>query len=264
LAGSGVEKDPIEAVAWFRKAAEQGDAYGQRHLGICLAQGLGVTKDYSEARKWLTLAAGQNDPKARYQLRLLWFRKHSILKWRNRVIAAIGSALLVFHAWNKPIVIHGFAVMAFLAIVAVSGLAVVLFMAVLEKLGLKGSDEKETQFLKDSIDSAVKKKPLQLLLIPTEDGFFLLPLLYIGITPISAAIAAVLFAAAHYPLFPWRYCLPKGIAYFFVALFVLPLGIWSVVLAHMIIDLTLVIISLLFDAEDKAIWRRLLRALRTN
>ena len=129
---------------------------------------------------------------------------------------------------------------------------------------MKGLDEREAQLVKDSIDSALKKEPWRLLLVPAEDGFFLLPLLYFGITPISAAIASALFAAAHYPLFPWRYCVPKGVAYFFVALFILPLGIWSVVLAHLIIDLTLFIISLLFQVEGKAIWHKLLRALRTN
>jgi uncharacterized membrane protein len=70
-------------------------------------------------------------------------------------------------------------------------------------------------------------------------GFFLLPLFYVGISPVSAAVAAFLFAVAHYPVFPWRYCIPKGIAYFFVALFILPHGIWSVVVAHLLVDVGL-------------------------
>jgi uncharacterized membrane protein len=210
------------------------------------------------------MAAAQGDPRASYQLRLLWFQKHSILKWRNGAIDVIGSSFLIFHAWNKPVVIHGYAILAFLAIVVGSGVTFALLMMLLEKLGLKSSDEKEARYINESIESFVTKKPWRLLLIPAEDGFFLLPLLYFGITPISAAIASVLFAATHYPLFPWRYCIPKGIAYFFVALFILPLGIWSVILAHIIIDLTSIALSLLFRVEHKDIGRRLLRVLRTN
>ena len=37
--GKGVEKNPTEAVKWYRKAAEQGYAQAQCNLGGCYANG---------------------------------------------------------------------------------------------------------------------------------------------------------------------------------------------------------------------------------
>lgn len=57
--GEGVPVDKSEAVKWFTKAAEQGDADAQYILGICYDNGDGVTEDNSEAVKWYTKAAEQ-------------------------------------------------------------------------------------------------------------------------------------------------------------------------------------------------------------
>ncbi len=46
-----------EAVAYYRKAAAQGDAEGEFGLGSMYAAGEGVKRDLAEARKWITLAA---------------------------------------------------------------------------------------------------------------------------------------------------------------------------------------------------------------
>ena len=87
-----------EAVAWIRKAAEQGDPKAQCGLGICYSEGYGVTKDAAEAKKWFakgidglrkaaesgdseaqTLLAGcygeGNGVKADQTLSLIWLRK---------------------------------------------------------------------------------------------------------------------------------------------------------------------------------------------
>ena len=52
-----------EAVKWFRKAAEQGDATAQYYLGLCYYRGKGVRKDHEEALRWLCMASeqGYND-----------------------------------------------------------------------------------------------------------------------------------------------------------------------------------------------------------
>ena len=42
----------VEAVQWYRKAAEQGDADAQYKLGLCYQDGRGVGKDEGEAEKW--------------------------------------------------------------------------------------------------------------------------------------------------------------------------------------------------------------------
>ena len=64
----GVAKDEKEAVKWFTKAAEQGDALGQRLLGWCYLNGTGVAKDEKEAVKWFTKSAEQGDAEAQYNL----------------------------------------------------------------------------------------------------------------------------------------------------------------------------------------------------
>jgi TPR repeat protein len=57
--GNGVEKNENEAVKWFRKAAEQGFPRAQNMLGICYYDGEGVEKDQAEAVKWVRKAAEQ-------------------------------------------------------------------------------------------------------------------------------------------------------------------------------------------------------------
>lgn len=46
-----------EAVTYYRKAAEQGNADGEFGLGSMYASGEGIKKDPAEALKWITLAA---------------------------------------------------------------------------------------------------------------------------------------------------------------------------------------------------------------
>jgi len=59
--GAGIAKDEKEAVKWYAKSSEQGDADGQRLLGWCYANGNGVPKDEKEAVKWYTKAAEQGE-----------------------------------------------------------------------------------------------------------------------------------------------------------------------------------------------------------
>lgn len=53
-----------EAVSYYRKAAEQGNADGEFGLGNMIASGEGVKRDAAEARKWITSAADKNHPRA--------------------------------------------------------------------------------------------------------------------------------------------------------------------------------------------------------
>ena len=48
-----MKQDYLEAVKWYRKAAEQNRyAEANINLGYCYAFGLGVKKDYAEAYAW--------------------------------------------------------------------------------------------------------------------------------------------------------------------------------------------------------------------
>ena len=59
--GTGVASDPIEAAKWYREAATQGRVGGQICLGWCFVNGFGVVKDVAEAAKWYRKAADQGD-----------------------------------------------------------------------------------------------------------------------------------------------------------------------------------------------------------
>lgn len=56
LDGEGVPENQVEGVKWFRKAAEQNLAAAQYILGLCFNSGDGVAKDWAEAYKWLLVA----------------------------------------------------------------------------------------------------------------------------------------------------------------------------------------------------------------
>jgi TPR repeat protein len=59
--GHGVPKDYVEAVRWYRLAADRGHAAAQLSLGVMYQLGQGVPKDYVQAYMWFNLAAAQGD-----------------------------------------------------------------------------------------------------------------------------------------------------------------------------------------------------------
>jgi hypothetical protein len=58
----------VEAVRYYRLAAEQGLARAQFHLGKCLQSGDGVAQDWVEAVRYYRLAAAQVDALSAEQL----------------------------------------------------------------------------------------------------------------------------------------------------------------------------------------------------
>ena len=66
--GHGVPEDDVEAVKWYRLAAEQGVADAQYNLGLMYYNGTGVPQDYAEAVKWFRLAAEQGIANAQNSL----------------------------------------------------------------------------------------------------------------------------------------------------------------------------------------------------
>ena len=62
--GRGVPQDYAEAVNWYRKAANQGDAMAQYNLGSMYADSQGVPQDYVRAYMWFSLSAAQGDKDA--------------------------------------------------------------------------------------------------------------------------------------------------------------------------------------------------------
>ncbi len=50
--GAHVTKDPVQAAAWYRKAADQGFAKAEHSLGILYEFGNGVAADPATAAQW--------------------------------------------------------------------------------------------------------------------------------------------------------------------------------------------------------------------
>ena len=68
VTGRGVPQDDAEAVAWYRRAAEQGHALAQSNLGAMYDQGRGVPQDDAEAVAWYRRAAEQGHALAQSNL----------------------------------------------------------------------------------------------------------------------------------------------------------------------------------------------------
>ena len=66
--GKGVAKDLPAAFALWRKVADQGVATGQARLGLCYGYGLGVAKDPILAASWWRKAAEQGSASAQDML----------------------------------------------------------------------------------------------------------------------------------------------------------------------------------------------------
>jgi TPR repeat protein len=60
----GTESDPSMASFWYMKAAEKGHRSAQARLGLMYGLGLAVAADAARAFYWLTLAARQGDAQA--------------------------------------------------------------------------------------------------------------------------------------------------------------------------------------------------------
>ncbi len=73
-------KDGIEAVKWYRKAAEQNLAVAQYNLGVCYEDGKGMAKNEAEAVKWYRKAAEQNDAMAQFNLGGCYFNGEAVAK----------------------------------------------------------------------------------------------------------------------------------------------------------------------------------------
>lgn len=77
--GRGVARDALESAAWFRQAANAGDAFGQTAFGVCLATGFGVERDDSDAVFWLYRAARAGHQEAGEVLRDLVMRNQKLV-----------------------------------------------------------------------------------------------------------------------------------------------------------------------------------------
>ena len=75
-----------------------------------------------------------------------------------------------------------------------------------------------------------------ILTTPAEDGLICVPLLLVGIGPFSAALGGIAFGFIHLGRFTYLECIGKSITYALVCYFILPHGLLTVALGHVIMN----------------------------
>ena len=67
VGGEDVDKDLNQAVFWYKKAADKGNAEAQQYLGYAYGRGLGVPQDWVQAHMWFSLVGAIPDKKVALQ-----------------------------------------------------------------------------------------------------------------------------------------------------------------------------------------------------
>ena len=77
-------KNPLKAIEWYTRAANQNVTPAQLNLGIMYARGEGVAVNEQQARYWLERAAKRGDNRASYTLALIDEKQRKLVdayKW---------------------------------------------------------------------------------------------------------------------------------------------------------------------------------------
>lgn len=78
--GKGTAADPIKALFWYKKSAEQGDTDASDKLGNIYYYGKGVQKDYAVAFSWYNKAATAGNSNSEYHLGYMYLYGQGIQK----------------------------------------------------------------------------------------------------------------------------------------------------------------------------------------
>jgi clan AA aspartic protease (TIGR02281 family) len=96
LYGFNVPKDYLQAMQWFRKAADQGNAEALNSIGRLYMKGEGVPQDYAQAMRWYRKAADQGFTEARDNIGYLYAHGLGVpqdcalaTKWTGRVASVL-------------------------------------------------------------------------------------------------------------------------------------------------------------------------------
>ena len=88
----------VEAVRWFRAAAEQGHVEAQFTLGNCYMQGIGITQNQAAAAKWIRKAAEQGYADAQFALGSCYLEGIGIIQNREEAAKWVRKAAEQGHA----------------------------------------------------------------------------------------------------------------------------------------------------------------------
>jgi TPR repeat protein len=83
----GVARDPTQAAAWYRRAAEGGLAAAQNSLGSLYQAGDGVEQSFAEAMAWYQKAADQAHAQGIHNLGFLYDEGKGVAEDNTRAIA---------------------------------------------------------------------------------------------------------------------------------------------------------------------------------
>ena len=95
----GVEKNLEVAIAWYRKAAEQGYDVAQYNLGNCLFNGLGCVENRAEAFAWYKKAAEKNVAEA----------QNMVARYYEQGWSGVTKNIVKAFEWYKKAAEQGFA-----------------------------------------------------------------------------------------------------------------------------------------------------------
>ena len=88
----------------------------------------------------------------------------------------------------------------------------------------------KTRYLQSFFNNAA------IFLAPAEDALVCVPVLLVGINPLSALLGGAVFGAIHLGGYSYLECMAKGVYYMLIVWIVLPLGLLTVILGHLIAD----------------------------
>lgn len=95
-------KDYNEAIKWFLKAGEHGDASAQLVLGRCYYEGQGTAKDYNAAMRWWCKAAEQGIPYAMVEIANLYIKGYGVKEDKKEAMRWWSKAVEI-----KPKIVDG-------------------------------------------------------------------------------------------------------------------------------------------------------------
>jgi len=105
--GDGVAEDAEQAVSWYRRAAEAGDAGAQFNLGLCYANGDGVPEDAELSVAWHRRAADAGQSDSQFSLGVCYAKGDGVAKdaeqavsWYRRAAEA-GHARCAVQPWHS-------------------------------------------------------------------------------------------------------------------------------------------------------------------
>lgn len=96
--------------------------------------------------------------------------------------------------------------------------------------------KEEAEYMYQQVSTTKREDPFCFWLAPAESAFFYVPLLYFGLDPFSAAVAAILFGLMHYPQQMLRNCIFKAFTQYALIWIVLPHGILTMMAGHFFVD----------------------------